>query len=214
MRTPRGGAATTGLQQYFTPEDAAELIAAVNGRCVSTLDLTAGNGALLAGVDRELRFGIEIDQDQIEPHSYEAIHGDVQQAAPLLRLLGTRFPRVACNPPFGLDWRLNGRVENSTVATWQMALALLARNGAGAFIAGRDRFTRDVLNRQDAAGIYALVEVEDEFFEGVSLPCIIAFFVQPDRQLPPARPPISCALRGQGPVGGGSRFRLRLGCVR
>ena len=185
LRTSRGGRAVTGLQQYFTPPEAADLVAAVNGRTASTLDLTAGNGALLGGVDPDLRFGIEIDRDQIEAHSYEAIHGDVQHAVPLLRLLGTRFPRVACNPPFGLDWSLNGHTENSTVATWKMALSLLARDGLGAFIAGRDRFERDILSRPDAAGIYALVECEDGLFEGVALPCVIAFFVRPDRPIPP-----------------------------
>jgi hypothetical protein len=185
LRTSRGGRAVTGLQQYFTPPEAADLVAAVNGRTASTLDLTAGNGALLAGVDPDLRFGIEIDRDQIEAHSYEAIHGDVQHAVPLLRLLGTRFPRVACNPPFGLDWSLNGHTENSTVATWRMALSLLARDGLGAFIAGRDRFERDILGRPDAGGIYAHVECEDGLFEGVSLPCTIAFFVHPERPVSP-----------------------------
>ncbi len=186
LRSARGGEAVTGLQQYFTPAEAAELVAAVNGRTASTLDLTAGNGALLSGVDPDLRFGIEIDGDQIEAHAYQAIHGDVQHAVPLLRLLGSRFPRIACNPPFGLDWRLNGRSENSTVATWRMALSLLAPDGAGAFIAGRDRFAREVLTRPDAVGIYALVECEGELFEDVSLPCVIAFFVQPDRPLSPS----------------------------
>jgi hypothetical protein len=93
LRSARGGAAVTGLQQYFTPPEVASLIAAVNGPSASTLDLTAGNGALLAGVDPDLRFGIEIDRDQIDAHSHEAIHRDVQHAFPLLRLLGTRFPR-------------------------------------------------------------------------------------------------------------------------
>lgn len=185
LRTAWRGEGVTGLQQYFTPPEAVELIAAVNGRSASTLDLTAGNGALLAGVDPALRFGIEIDRDQIEAHAYEAIHGDVQDAVPLLRLLGTRFPRISCNPPFGLDWCLNGNAENSTIATWRMALTLLAPDGAGAFIAGRDRFEREVLSRSDAAGIYALVECEGELFAGVSLPCVIAFFLAPERPVSP-----------------------------
>ena len=118
----RGGEALTGLQQFFAPPQAAELIAAVNGRTLSTLDLTAGNGALLAAIEPEARFGIEIDADHLADGSYEAIHGDVQSVYPRLRLLGARFPRIACNPPFGLRWKANGPSENSTVATWRMAL--------------------------------------------------------------------------------------------
>ncbi len=184
LRPARGGDAVAGLQQFFTPVEAAELIAQVNGRSLSTLDLTAGDGALLAGVEGESRFGIEIDADHLASDAYRAIHGDVQRAYPLLRLLGTRFPRIACNPPFGLDWSPNGQRENSTVATWRMAMGLLAADGCGAFIAGRDRFIRDVANRPDAAGIYATVECED-LFEGVALPCLIAFFVAPENVAAP-----------------------------
>lgn len=184
LRSTRGRSAVAGLQQYFAPPEAAELVAAVNGRTLSTLDLTAGDGSLLAEVDPDLRFGIEIDADQVKVGGYEAIHGDLQRAYPLLRLLGTEFPRLACNPPFGLDWTLGGKRENSTLATWRMAMALLAGNGAGAFIAGRDRFAREVLPRPDAAGIYALVECDD-LFEGVELACAITFFVAPDNAICP-----------------------------
>jgi hypothetical protein len=184
LRPARGNQAVAGLQQFFAPPEVAELIAGVNGRRLSTLDLTAGNGALLAGVDESLRFGIEIDADQVKAGAYEAIHGDVQRAYPLLRLLGTRFPRIACNPPFGLDWSLGGKHENSTVATWRMAATLLDGYGVGAFVAGRDRFAREVMSRDDAAGIYALVECED-LFEGVQLPCVIAFFVRADNAAEP-----------------------------
>ena len=176
LRPTRGANSVTGLQQFFAPPQAAELIAAVNGRSLCTLDLTAGDGSLLAEIEPEARFGIEIDADQVKAGAYEAIQGDVQRAYPLLRLLGTEFPRVACNPPFGLDWTLAGRRENSTLATWRMASALLTEHGAGAFIAGRDRFAREVMPRPDAQGIYALVECA-ELFEGVELPCAIAFFV-------------------------------------
>ena len=184
LRPTRGKNAVAGLQQYFAPPEAAELVAAVNGRMLSTLDLTAGDGSLLAEVDPDLRFGIEIDADQVKAGGYEAIHGDVQRAYPLLRLLGAEFPRLACNPPFGLDWTLGGKRENSTLATWRMAMALLAERGAGAFIAGRDRFAREVLPRPDAAGIYALIECDD-LFEGVELACTIAFFVAPENVIEP-----------------------------
>ncbi len=177
LRPSRGDRNTVaGLQQFFSPPEAAELIAAVNGREQSTVDLTAGDGSLLMGVEPDFRFGIEIDADQVEARTYTSIHGDLQRAYPLLRLLRAQFPRVACTPPFGLDWQMNGRKENSMIATWRMANALLHERGAGAFSAGRDRFARDVLSRPDAAGVYALVECAD-LFDGVQLPCVIAFFV-------------------------------------
>jgi SNF2 family DNA or RNA helicase len=176
LRGNRSREGVVGLQQYFSPPELAGLIAAVNGRSLSTLDLTAGDGSLLAALDRPARFGIEIDADHVEGDRYTAIQGDVQTAYPLLRLLGARFPRVACNPPFGLDWQIGGRRENSTLAAWRMATALLDERGAGVFVAGRDRFMREVMPRADAAGVYALLECED-LFEGVALPCAVAFFV-------------------------------------
>jgi predicted RNA methylase len=166
-----------GLQQWYSPRAAAELIAAVGGRSLSTLDPTAGDGALLSAIDPDARFGIEIDPDQVAAGTYQSIQGDLQRVYPLLRAIGARVPRVAANPPFGLDWRdPSGQSENSTLATWRMCQGLLADDGCGAFIAGRDRFRRAVLPRGDAAGIYAVVECPD-MFEGVDLPCVIAFFV-------------------------------------
>ncbi len=147
------------------------------------LDPTAGDGALLAPWPREQRFGVEIDGDQVRGGEYQAIKGDVQRAFPMLRKLGVRFPRVVANPPFGLTWSDGaGRPENSTVAVWRMGLALLAPEGVGAFICGRDRFRREVLSREDAAGVFATVECND-LFEGVVLPCLIAFFVGPEDRI-------------------------------
>lgn len=62
----RGGG-QRGLQQFFTPREAAEVVQQVLdpfGR-LSVLDPTAGDGALLEPWRRERRFGIEIDRDQI-----------------------------------------------------------------------------------------------------------------------------------------------------
>ena len=79
----------------------------------------------------------------------------------MLRKLGVQFPQIVANPPFGLPWTDGaGRAENSTVAVWRMSLALLAPQGVGAFICGRDRFRREVLSREDAAGVFAAVECE------------------------------------------------------
>ena len=144
------------------------------------LDPTAGNGALLAPWPRDQRFGVEIDGDQVRAGDYQAITGDVQRAFPMLRKLGVQFPQIVANPPFGHTWTDGtGRAENSTVAVWRMSLALLTRQGVGAFVCGRDRFRREVLSREDAAGVFATVECND-LFEGVGLPCLIAFFVGPD----------------------------------
>ena len=171
-----------GLQQFYTPPEVAAFIKqAIDplGR-LPVLDPTAGNGALLAPWPREQRFGVEIDGDQVRAGDYHAITGDVQRAFPMLRKLGVQVPQIVANPPFGLTWTDGaGRAENSTVAVWRMSLALLAPQGVGAFICGRDRFRREVLSREDAAGVFATVECND-LFEGVVLPCLIAFFVGPE----------------------------------
>lgn len=180
----RGGG-LRGLQQFYAPPEAAEFIKlAIDpfGR-LPVLDPTAGNGALLAAWPREQRFGVEIDGDQVAAGDYEAVKGDVQRAFPMLRKLGVQFPRIAANPPFGLTWTDGtGRPENSTVAVWRMCLALLAPDGVGAFVCGRDRFRREILSREDAAGVFATVECDD-LFDGVTLPCLIAFFVGADDRI-------------------------------
>ena len=168
-----------GLQQFYTPPEAAKLIKRVldpHGR-FAVLDPTAGDGALISPWPRERRFGVEIDPDQVRGGDYRAVTGDLQRAFPLLRRLGVQFQRIAANPPFGLEWSdPSGRVENSAVATWRMCHALLADGGVGAFICGRDRFRREIAPREDAAGVVASVECED-LFDGVALPCLIAFFL-------------------------------------
>jgi hypothetical protein len=172
---------TRGLQQFYTPPEVAAFIKqAIDplGR-LPVLDPTAGNGALLAPWPRDQRFGVEIDGDQVRAGDYHAITGDVQRAFPMLRKLGVQVPQILANPPFGLTWTDGaGRPENSTVAVWRMSLALLAPQGVGAFICGRDRFRREVLSREDAAGVFATVECND-LFDGVDLSCLIAFFVGP-----------------------------------
>lgn len=196
LHSTRGGA-MRGLQQFYSPTEAGELIAAVNGRDLATLDPTAGDGALLAPISENARFGIEIDPDQVAAGGYHAITGDLQRAYPLLRVLGARVARIAANPPFGLTWSSGaGSRESSTVATWRMCQGLLAPRGCGAFIAGRDRFLRDIAPRADAAGVYAVVECPD-LFDGVALPCVIAFFVAAENRLH-GMPPVELhAKRGE-----------------
>lgn len=171
---------TRGLQQFYTPPEAAQFIKQALdplGR-LPVLDPTAGNGALLAPWPSDQRFGVEIDGDQVKVGDFHAITGDVQRVFPMLRKLGVQFPQIVANPPFGLNWTDGaGRPENSTVAVWRMSLALLAPEGVGAFISGRDRFRREVLSREDAAGVFATVDCED-LFDDTALPCVIAFFVR------------------------------------
>jgi len=177
-----GGMFDKGLEQFFTPPIAAQFIKDVidlGGRG-PVLDPTAGNGALLEPWAPEKRFGIEIDTDHTSVGAYQAIRGDLQQAYPMLKLLGVRFPRISANPPFGLPWRDGaGNAINSTVYTYRISHALLADDGVGAIIGGRDRFRRDVLALPEAAGIVALLDCDDLFADdGVQLPCVIAFFVK------------------------------------
>ena len=192
---------TVGLQQWFSPPEAADLISAVmQGAYTSlaaVLDPTAGAGSLLAPFVPESRFGIEIDADHVpqsddgpDHHaSYRAIRGDAQQVVPMLRAAGVRFPAVVLNPPFGLGWRDalhartgsgNSKEINSTVLAYLWALDLLKESGQGAMICGTTRLATHILSRPEARGVYAVVDVQGPLFDGVDLPTSIAFFVPPD----------------------------------
>jgi hypothetical protein len=178
----RGG--QRGLQQYFAPSEASQLIARVfcaSGELV--LDPTAGNGGLLAPYIAEQRFGVEVDRDQVDAGDYHAIRGDLQQVYPLLRCAGVRFGQIVLNPPFGLEWAdpLTGKPVNSTVLAYRYALGLLAEDGQGALIAGRERFCKEILPRPEGNGVYAVVEIEN-LFAGAVLPMVIAFFVAPSNR--------------------------------
>ena len=181
----RGAGAFTGLQQWFTPPEGAQLISSVFGGPESILDPTAGAGSLLAPYPEERRFGIEIDGDHAQNAPYTAVHGDAQSVVPMLRAAGVRFAAIAANPPFGLAWRdpvhgTKGRPNkeiNSALLAYLWSLDLLSVNGQGALICGTTRLRKEILGRPEGAGIYAIVDIEGEFFPGVSLPVSIAFFV-------------------------------------
>lgn len=176
------GNAQRGLQQFFSTHHTAEFIKAVidpQGRC-AVVDPTAGSGELLAPWKSTLRFGVEIDNDWVRQGNYTPITGDLQRAFPMLFKLGVTFTRIVANPPFGLTWTDgSGYPESSTAGTWRRCLGLLDANGVGAFICGADRFHREILTREDAAGIFAVVECED-LFDKVELAHLIAFFVKPE----------------------------------
>lgn len=194
----RGGNSLVGTQQFFTPLPAAQLIHDVFGRPTAVLDPTAGSGALLALFPPAARFGIEIDRDHTRPRMdatggksapYNAITADVQAVVPMLRAAGITFPALAVNPPFGLTWRdpIYAKGEmNSTTLAFLWSLDLLNRYGQGAMICGRDRLRKEVLTREEAKGIYAIVDVDGPLFDGVALPTSIAFFVRPENRANPA----------------------------
>jgi hypothetical protein len=178
--------AFVGLQQYFTPPDASTLVARILGAGTPVLDPTAGSGSLLSAFNEEARYGVELDADHAThpKHPYEAIRGDAQQVVPMLRAAGARFPAVAINPPFGLDWSDPSKSKaqiNSTVLAYLWSLDLMDSLGQGAMICGTDRLATAILSREEGRGIYAIADVEGPLFEGVSLPASIAFYVRPDR---------------------------------
>ncbi|WP_170178770.1 helicase-related protein [Solirubrobacter pauli] len=169
-----------GLQQHYSPPEAARLVAAVLGtHNRNVLDLTAGDGSLITGWPKGRRYGIEIDSDQVESGDYYAIHGDLQRVYPLLRLSRLTFPAVALNPPFGLDWTdPSGKKVNSTLQALRFGLGVMEADGLGVLIAGQGRYDRQIAGAPEARGVYAVIECDD-LFDGVVLPCVMAFFVQP-----------------------------------
>lgn len=178
-----------GLQQFYTPPEAAGLIMKVVGSRVCALDLTAGDGSLLQAFDRQYRYGVEIDPDQIEnateaDRGYNSIKGDVQHVYTLLRNAGPEWPAIVINPPFGLRWQdpcyKDNRQVNSTVLTFVYASRLLANNGQLVLISGLNRFYREIAPLDEAKDLfYAVIECED-LFPGTREPAVIAFGMHPD----------------------------------
>lgn len=180
MRGKRNG--TTGLQQFFTPPEAARLIGQVIGTGGTAFDPTAGSGALLSAWPAEHRFGVEIDADHADTGDYEAITGDIQRIYPLMRLAQLRFDAVVANPPFGLEWTApDGTRVNSSVQTMRYCMGLLAPIGICVLIVGRNRWYRELAGLPEAAGLWALIEVDD-LFDTAAIDSVIAFFCQPGRR--------------------------------
>ncbi|MBN8868006.1 MAG: DEAD/DEAH box helicase [Solirubrobacterales bacterium] len=173
----RGGTGV-GLQQYFTPPEAGQLLNALFDKTQPTLDLAAGDGSLLEWVNKTERYGIEIDRDQVNCGNYtgHALTGDVQKVYPLLRGLGATWTQIVVNPPFGLEWSVPGITNNrrgsSTLRAFQMTTRLLAPRGQAAFICGRDRFAKELRRLPEANQVWAKIEVDD-FFDGVDLPIVM-----------------------------------------
>lgn len=181
--TNRAGG-TKGAQQYYSPPELAALATKIIGTRLPVLDPTAGDGSLLRDFDSGYSYGIEIDTDQVNnaEASYRAIRGDFQHAYPLLRQACPEFNAIVANPPFGLKWSdpsiESGKEMSSTRLTFIYTMRLLSHDGQIVFVTSRDRFDREIAKLPEAKGIYAAVECED-LFDGVVLPCVIAFGVQP-----------------------------------
>ena len=186
----RNSGKTVGLQQYFTPPEVAEFVATVIGRHVPVIDPQAGNGSMLQGFYAANRFGLEIDADQVKRGDYEAIRGDAQRLVPMLRAIGARFPSVAMNPPFGLEWtdavhKQKGHL-NSTVLSFLWGIDLLERTGHGVLLCGTNRLNREVMTRPEAdKSVYAILDIEDTLWPGdVDVLCSLAFFTHPSNARP------------------------------
>jgi len=172
-----------GLQQFFTPDKAAGLVHDIIGD-VNVIDLTAGDGSLLKHFQSQYCYGVEIDKDQIKnaEGSYQAVHGDLQHVYTLLRMGAPEFDGIVLNPPFGLPWEepsiRGGRPTNSATMAFIMASRLLSENGQIALICGKGQFDKYISVLPEAAGIYAVIDV-DQMFPNVRLDCVIAFAVHP-----------------------------------
>jgi len=170
-----------GLQQFFSPPEASQLIHEVFGD-IPVLDLTAGAGNLIEAFPEIYRFGVEIDQDQIQAGKYIAIHADIQKLFPLMKLANIKVPLIAINPPFGLTWHdpaFSDKQDNgigSTLLTFLYSLELLQNYGAhGVLIAGQERFYREIMSRSEAKNFYYIIKVSD-LFTNADIPSVIAFY--------------------------------------
>jgi hypothetical protein len=180
------GSGQKGLQQFYSPEALAKLVAKIMGRRIPVLDPTAGDGMLLSQLEEStLRYGIEIDSDQIknakdEGRGYNALKGDLQHVYPLLRKGYNSFPGIVANPPFSLSWQdptyRGGKPTNSAELTWFYVQQLLAEDGQFIFVDGAGHFDRTMPDLPGFKGVYAIIECDD-LFEGTVHPCVVAFGV-------------------------------------
>lgn len=172
-----------GAQQFYTPDEAAQLVRKIMGD-VPTLDITAGDGSLLRYFDKPNSFGVEIDKDQIKNSdgAYWPIQGDIQHVYTLLRTSCPDFGAIVMNPPFGHQWIdptvRDGRPTNSVVLSLIYMTRLLKDDGQFTLFCGKRQFEKQIMDRPEAAGIYAVLDVE-KLFPGVNLPCVIAFGINP-----------------------------------
>lgn len=192
LATGSYGQGIKGLQQFYSPPEAARLVHEVIGDGISVLDPTAGDGSLLKEFNPTRSFGVEIDHDQIRASEggYNPLKGDFQHFYTLLKLGMSPWPAIVANPPFGLQWSdptlRDGKPTNSTVLTLMMVNRLLAEDGQFAFICGASRYERQLTQLPDHSTIYAVIQCDD-MFEGTREPTVILFGIH-DALRSPARP--------------------------
>jgi SNF2 family DNA or RNA helicase len=178
------GVGQKGLQQFYSPDKLAQLVASVMDSSVGVLDPTAGDGSLLKYIDTPKSFGIEIDKDQIKASEghYQPLAGDFQHFFSLLKNAMSPWNGIAANPPFGLQWQhpeiRKGKATNSTVFTFMAINRLLDEHGQYVFVCGKNRYERQIVPLSEHEGVYAVMEVP-ELFEGTREPCVVLFGIHP-----------------------------------
>ena len=179
------GLGQKGLQQFYSPDKLAQLVASVMGSEVYVLDPTAGDGSLLRYIDKPKAFGVEIDKGQIRNSegAYHTLAGDFQYFYSLIKNAMSPWNGIAANPPFGLQWNhpdfRGGNSTNSTVFTFMAIHRLLSDTGQYVFVCGKNRYERQIKNLPENDGTYAVIEVDGALFEGTQEPCVILFGLHP-----------------------------------
>ena len=178
------GMGQKGLQQFYSPDKLAQLVASVMGTNISVLDPQAGDGSLLRYIDKPKSFGVEIDKDQIRNSEggYQTLAGDFQHFYSLIKNAMSPWSGIVANPPFGLQWNhpdfRKGKSTNSTVLTFMAIHRLLAEDGQYIFVCGKNRYERQIAPLPENEGTYAVIEC-DQLFEGTREPCVILFGIHP-----------------------------------
>jgi len=115
-------AADKGQAQWFTPPDWARVLAIPLCQYrPHAVDLTCGNGQLLAGVlprRSSARFGCDIDPSafSLQPSAFNFVTADVTKLYPLLRAVHWQADVFALNPPWDLHWyRAEPRLEPGNI---------------------------------------------------------------------------------------------------
>ena len=103
--------AAKGQAQYYTPVEWAVILGLPLPRHRShVVDLTAGNGQLMAGITRGRHLGCDIDP-VVRKSGVQAVTGDITRFHSLLSEVQFKADLFALNPPWDLHWhrdRLSG----------------------------------------------------------------------------------------------------------